>query len=1023
MAKRSLAVLVLCLGALTLSLSATAVADTGDVIEPQHEPPTPADGFQAGTCYENQVGEVPETPIPTKPVDPSKPFCSSATPEIFFTQAGGHPPFGFDQYIVRHETVVPGVVEPLVEDPSDPLPFEDRVLKTERVDLPPGFTENPQSSPACSQEDFEAIGEIPGSGGKMGHVPKCSEDTIVGREEVWLVVNTANAVPNPGDPTKFLPKGFVIAPTPAQGTRVAVYNLEPNEGEPARLGFYIAFSKKIELKGDVAWESDFHEYFTIALPPPSVPFSTLKSRLVAFGQSGDGTHITTPTTCFDPNEWPHLYSTWFRGESWGEPNPTFPEGSTPWEAKLPPGIQPTGCDRVPFDPGLDVDPGTSAVDSPAAATVTTTLPFDPAKEGGEVEEVDPAAPEVPDRFDGISQSHVRKAEVVLPKGMGINPSGAHGLVACTDAQFKKGVRVMDNECPAASDIGSVEVESPPLSEPLIGDVYVGEQRSRDPESGDQFRILLEAKSEHEDINARLIGHVKADKATGQLTAVLNDKLTGQFAGELPEGLPQVPFESIRVHFDGAKNVLTSPPVCSASGTSRFEPWARPGELKPVTSSVSLSTDPTGGACPKTMAERKFAPTYKANSDSTKGGAYSPFHVRIARRDGEQELKLVDVTLPKGLTGKLRGIPYCPEEAIAAAEGRSGRQEAAGPSCPEDSFLGTVTTVSGTGDNPLKLPGNVWLAGPYKGAPISLVTTTPALAGPFDLGVVVVRVALHVNPETAQVNAVSDVIPDVFGGVKLDLRQIDIDLYRKKFMLNPTNCAAQATQGTINGGGADPTNPAAFSSYGISDPFQATGCNKLAFKPKLKIQLFGGTTRNKYPRLKATLAARKGDANIARTAVTMPRSLFLEQGHIGTVCTRPQLASHTCPKASVYGKAWAKTPLLKKALKGKVFLVSSNNQLPDLLVDLRGQVEIYLRGVIGSGSTGGLKTVFRTVPDVPVSKFVLNMKGGKKSLLVNSQNTCAKPQRAIVKMKGQNGKKKNNNKFKLNVVSCGKKGKK
>jgi hypothetical protein len=302
----------------------------------------------------------------------------------------------------------------------------------------------------------------------------------------------------------------------------------------------------------------------------------------------------------------------------------------------------------------------------------------------------------------------------------------------------------------------------------------------------------------------------------------------------------------------------------------------------------------------------------------------------------------------------------------------------------------------------------------------MVTITPAVAGPFDLGTVVVRVALNVNPETAQINAISDVIPDVFGGVKLDIRTINLDVDRSQFMINPTNCAAQATTGAINGGGADPTNPAVFSSYAVNDPFQAIECNTLAFKPKLKIQLYGGTKRNKNPRLKATLTARNGDANIARTAVTMPRSLFLDQSHIGTVCTRPQLASHTCPKASVYGNAEAKSPLLSEKLKGQVYLVSSNNKLPDLLVDLRGQVEIYLRGVISSGSTGGLKTVFRTVPDVAVSKFVLNMKGGKKSLLINSQNTCAKPQRAIVNMKGQNGKKKNAKKFKLNVVSCGKK---
>jgi hypothetical protein len=790
-----------------------------------------------------------------------------------------------------------------------------------------------------------------------------------------------------------------------------VYNLEPKFGEPARLGFIIGFSKVIILEGGVAWESDFHEYFTIHLPPPSVGVSSLRSRLVAFGQSGDGTHVTLPTTCYDPNELPDPYSTWFRGESYGEPNPTFPEGSTPWQAKLPPGVRTTGCESVPFDPSLEVDAGTNDVDSPAPATVTTRMPFDPAKEGGEVRNGD---------TEGISQSHVRKAEVSLPAGMGLNPSGAQGLVACSDAQFEKGVRTYTNKCPPASKIGTVEVESPPLSEPLEGDVYVGQQQSSDPESGKLFRILLEAKSETEGINARLVGLVKADKTTGNLTAVITDQLTGEFSGPLPEGLPQVPFEEIRLHFDGAKNTLTSPPICSAQSTSLFEPWARPGTNVAVKSSVTLTNDPTGGACPKTMAERKFTPLYKAKVDSSKGGAYSPFHVNIGRRDGEQELKVVDVTLPKGLTGKLVGIPYCSEDAIAAAAGKSGKAEQASPSCSGDSRLGKVTTKSGSGANPLQLGGNAYLAGPYKGAALSLVTITPAVAGPFDLGTVVVRVALNVNPETAQIHAVSDVIPDVFGGVKLDLRAIDLDIDRSKFMLNPTSCAAQATTGTINGGGADPTNPAVFSSYPVNDPFQAVECNKLAFKPKLNIQLFGGTKRNKNPRLKATLTARNGDANIARTAVTMPRSLFLEQSHIGTVCTRPQLASHTCPAASVYGKAWAKSPLLDKKLQGKVYLVSSNNELPDLLVDLRGQVEIYLRGVISSGSTGGLKTVFRKVPDVPVSKFVLNMKGGKKSLLVNSQNTCAKPQRAIVNMKAQNGKKKNAKKFKLNVASCGKK---
>ncbi|HEX6152092.1 MAG TPA: hypothetical protein VFZ19_01085 [Solirubrobacterales bacterium] len=987
-----------------MAMPVAAQADTFDIIESQNEPLEKEDGFQAGTCTANQ-----------EPAPPNE-YCSAETPSLFFTQAGGHPPIGFTQYIIRHDVVGPtpfGTLEPIEE------PIPNRTIKTLRVDLPPGLTVNPQATEKCSEEGFET--KVETEPGKFVQAPNCPDGSIVGEEEVWLVVNTPNAVPAPAPapPGTFLPKGFVIKPNPAAGTKVPVYNIEPKPGEPARFGFVIAFQRVVFLETEVAWENDFHESFTIRLPEPSVPFSTLKSRLVNFGQeagnqktgtAGDGTYITNPTTCFNPDEYPTLYSTWFRAESWGDPDPTFPAGRTAAEAKLPEGMQPTGCELVPFDPSVEVDPKTAAVDSPSPATVTTKLPFNPAKEGGEVRN---------GGTEGISQSHVRKAEVSLPDGMGLNPAGAQGLVACTDAQFKKGVRTYVNECPEESKIGTVEVDSPPLAELLTGNVYVGTQNSNNPESGDLYRILIEAKNENEGIAARLVGRIKASNTTGNLTAEIYDDLSGQFTDQ-PAGLPQVPFEEIRLHFNGSKQVLTSPPICSASSTSLFEPWARPGEQKPVNSSVTLSTDPNGGACPKTMAERKFAPTYSAKTNSTKARAYSPFRVRIGRTDGQQELKVVDVTLPKGLTGKLKGIPYCSEDAIAAAAGKTGQAERANPSCSSDSYIATVTTQSGSGPNPLQLSGFAYLAGPYKGAPLSMVTITPAVAGPFDLGNVVVRVALNVNPETAQIRAVSDLIPHVFGGAKLDIRSIDINVDRGGFMLNPTNCKAQATAGTINGGGGDPNNPGAFSSYAVSDPFKASQCNKLGFKPKLKIKLFGSTQRTKFPRLKAVLTARKGDANMARTAVTMPKALFLEQGHIGTVCTRPQLAAHNCPKASVYGKGWAKSPLLDKPLKGKVYLVSSNNELPDLLVDLRGQVDIHLRGVISSGSTGGLKTVFRKVPDVPVSKFVLNMKGGKKSLLVNSQNICAKPQRAIVKMKAQNGKKKNDNKQKLNVVSCGKK---
>jgi hypothetical protein len=989
--RRSIALVVLCLGAL-FAMPALAQADTEDIIQPQNE--TSDQGFQSGTC--------------TQEVDPGPPpkNCSVETPNIFYTTAAGHPPIGFTQYIIKHK--------PFVGLPSPPFPagsllaeieepIKGRTIKTLRTDLPPGLTVNPEATPSrCPISDF--LAEV---GGKK--IPACDPSTQTGEENITLVTNKNEVEIAPGFKP---PKGFVIPPTPGK-TKVKVYNLVPKPGEPAKLGFVVNEALPVFLETEVAWQTDFHESFTIKLPNTAelTGLSTLISRLVTFGQTtGNGTYLTNPTTCFDPNDpqFEHLYSTWFRAESYEAEDPLFPNGSTPVESKVPkvpPAtgeyVQQTGCDTIPFDPSLDVAPNTTAVDSPARATVEAKLPFDPATEGG----------------TGQSQSHVRKAEVSMPQGMGLNPSGANGLVACTDAQFKKNIRVYTNECPDASDVGTVEIVSPPLAEPLLGDVYVGEQKSSNPESGEEFRILIEAKSLNEGIAARLVGNVKANATTGQLTALLDDQQQSQFFGLLPKGLPQVPFESVRLKFDGSKDVLTSPPVCSTQSTSLFEPWARPGEQVPVKSTVSLSTDPGGGACPQTLAQRKFTPPYTATSDSTKAGAYSPFRVHIGRPDGQQELKVVNVTLPKGLTGKLAGIPYCSDAALTAAAGTTGKAQTANPSCSSASQIGKATTLSGTGLNPLKLEnGKAYLAGPYKGAPLSLAVITPAVAGPFDLGTVVVRIALNVDPKTAQINAVSDLIPDVFGGVKLDIRSIDVNVDRDKFMLNPTNCAAQATSGVINGGGS---GQAALSTYAVNAPYRATECNKLGFKPKLAVKLFGPTKRAKNPRIRAILTARKGDANVQRTALTLPHSLFLDQSHIGTVCTRPQLASNTCPKASIYGKAEAKTPLLDKKLKGNVYLVSSNHELPDMVADLRGQVNIQLYGVISS-KRGGLKTVFNNVPDVPVSKFILNMRGGKKSLLVNSTNTCKAKQLAVLNMKGQNGKKLNKKKYKLKIASCGKK---
>lgn len=946
---------ILCLSLVYALSAGTAWGATDDVIahSDPHDPQENS-GWQAGTCTK----EPPEVPK----------VCSVETPELFFERAAAHPNWGFTQFIVEN---TPG--------PLGPLPTAE--LQTVRVDLPVGLSVNPGATPRCPLATFEAgAGNCEALGAKVG------ESAVTA------------AVPVTGQP---------VEPMPGV-TKVPVYNIVPPQGEPARFGLELA-GNEVFLKADVAYDSDYHEGFTIAVPkalPVEIPIKglvsalILKNRLFFNGRAGDGTFITTPSTCLGQAfvESGSAYSTYLLAASYAEqaqPGYVFPASARPpLESPIPPGTSPKECATIPYGPTLAVDPNTAEVNSPAGASVGVAVPHIVGA-------------------DNQDSSTTRAAQLTLPRGMGINPSAANGLQTCTDAQFGKGTKNPIG-CPPASRIGSVEISSPPLPEGnLSGDVFVGEQLSRDPESGNAYRIFVNAESDRYGIKVRLVGNVRANPVTGQLTTTISDT-------------PQVPFTSFDLRFDGgARAVLSSPPTCGPNTpTARMTPWSGNPPASP-SDSFTLSGAPGGGACAGTMAERPFAPGFSLRPDSAKAGAFSPVRVRLTRPDGQQELKGADLLLPPGMVGKLAGIPYCSEPALAAAAAGAGRAEQASSSCPAASQVGSAAVSAGTGPSPLRIAGKVFLSGPYHGAPLSLAVVTPATAGPFDLGTAVVRVALFVEPETVQVHAVSDPIPDVFGGAQLSIRAIDLDLDRKSFTLNPTSCAPLATTGSIRGGGADPTNPAAFSSFAANSPFQTSDCQALRFRPKLSTRLFGkrkSTRRSQHPKFRATLIARDGDANIARAALTLPHSEFLEQSHIRTICTRVQLAAHACPKAAVYGHARAKTPLLDDVLTGPVYLVSSDNELPDLLIDLRGQVDVRLRGVI-SAVAGRIKTVFRNVPDVPVSKFVVTMKGGRKGLLVNSRNLCAKRAFSYLTFKGHNGKKLTKKKLRLRVPACGKQGKK
>jgi hypothetical protein len=738
----------------------------------------------------------------------------------------------------------------------------------------------------------------------------------------------------------------------------AVYDLVPNPGEPALFGFdvnAVLVNFDIYLETEIEWGGDFHEAFKIKEIPNTLPLE--ENRLVFFGNKN--AFLTLPSQCNGPST-SLLAVEPYSGASFSDLQTTPPAPIA-------------NCAKAPFSPTVTASAG-GPTDSSVPVSVSLNVP----------------------QFAGateINTATVKTANVTLPVGTGLNPATAPGLKFCPNSAFPlKGKAAIT--CPAESQVGTVAIEAPELPPgSLKGPVYLATQESREPQSGKEYRIFFNAESARYGVQVREEGKVKANPTTGQLTA--------EFAN-----LPQVAFSSATLTFGPqAKHaipVLSSPPLCTNTATSSAIPYSTGVLKQTATTELKLTQAPGGAPCAKTMAERPFAPGFSAKPVSSKALAYTPYQLTINRPEGQQEVKGFNLTLPPGATAKLAGIPYCTEKEYGAAANLTGAAEEKSSSCPKESLIGVATIQSGTGGTPLKLEGKVYLSGPYKGAPLSIVVITPAVAGPFDLGNVVVHAPLALDPETGQVSTSAE-IPDVFGGVKLDIRSIFVNLNRKEFTLNGTNCAQSAVSGVVNGGGADPTNPAVWSSFPVSTGFEGQGCNELKFSPKLHVQLSGQTRRAQHPRLKATLTTKEGQANTALASVALPHTIFLDQSSLGTVCTRPQFAAEECPKKSVYGHAIAYSPLLAKPLEGQVVLRSSNHTLPDMVAHLKGQVDIDLDGKIDS-FRGGIRTTFAGIPDLPVSKFVLVLPGGKHGLLQNSTDLCAKTVKGIIRLKGQNGKK-------------------
>ena len=795
------------------------------------------------------------------------------------------------------------------------LKFDETGARTVVVDLPPGLVMDPTAVPTCAPRQLTE-----GFNNKFANCPVDSQ------------VGYANVI--------------------GAGT-AAVYNVERPAGAPALLAFTLAgvvvrivphvrsSDYGIASRTDVI--SQALRITGIELKLWGVPADPANDDERAFqgNESGFGAKssatprpfITSPTRCTSE---PLSFNA--AADSWWEPG-AFRSASYNADTDGIP-FRVEGCGRLRFEPEMTLTPDSRRAGAPVGLSVDLEVP----------QNEDPY---------GLATPHVRGATVTLPEGFSISPASVQGLASCPLADVRIGSDLED-ACPPASRIGSVQIKTPLLDEELEGEVIVAKQGDNPFGTLIAMYLVVEGPG----VLLKIPGRVELDPVTGRVTTSF-------------QNTPQLPFERLRLTLrGGAAAPLVAPQACGTYVTqARITSWASDN---PVELSSPTTID-------EGCANGGFSPGLRAGS----AGHSSPFYLQVVREDGQQNVSRIEAILPEGLLATLKGIPLCGDAAAATGN------------CPEASRVGRTTVGVGAGPSPIylpeagKAPTAIYLAGPHKGAPYSLVVKVPAQAGPFDLGTVAVRNALHVDPVTAQVTSKSDPLPQILQGIPVAYRDVRIEVDRPGFMQNPTSCDPMKVGSRI------------ISSVGViaspSSRFQVGNCANLGFRPKLSLRLKGKTNRSAHPALTATLKARKGDANIGKAVVTLPKTQFLEQGHIRTICTRVQYAADNCPRGAVYGHATAWTPLLDEPLRGPVYLRSSNNELPDLVADLNGQIEIDLAGRIDSVNSR-MRTTFWAVPDAPVSKFVLRMQGGKKGLLVNNTELCKAKPRAKTAFTGHNGKR-------------------
>ncbi len=879
--------------------------------------------------------------------------------------------------------------------PGQPgVPFPAADLRDMRFELPSGLIGNPSVATHCTLAQFNTPRVSP------FEEPSLSGESCPDKSQI----------------------GTVTMRTSLQGGSArtfGLFNLTPPPGVAAMLGTApfgepIAFAGQVRNKeGEYGLNLEAKNFpqglaidgveVTIWGTPWAVSHDTQRGNCLKEAQPGFGwgkcsvgppktnrpeTFLTLPVSCGGPLAYT------VSADSWQSPRQWANDAALGRDAEgNPAGL--TRCDRLHFQ--------TTSFSGPTTNRASTATGYDFNLTQSQEGLTEPG---------GLAGPQVQEAVVSLPQGFTINPSLGAGLGVCTPAQLARETPTSKpgEGCPNNSNIGKLTVQTPLLVEEttsfeelINGAIYLA-QPYHNP-SGSLIGLYLIARAEN-GVFVKVAGRLVPDPATGTITAIF-------------EGLPQLPYTHLKIHFrENQRAPLATAASCDANpSTPAIDPYTTQVELTPWQSETAvqpvvehqnfqfaITSGVGGGPCPG-AGPAPFSPSAANGSQNSNAGSYSPFFLHLKRADTEAEITSYSALLPPGLTGKLTGIPYCSEADLEAAKRNTGVGELEHPSCPQASEIGHTSAGYGLGGVLTYAPGRLFLAGPYHGAPLSIAAVDSALVGPFDLGVIVVRQAIKVNPINAQVSIdsqASDPIPHIIGGIPIHLRDIRVYISRPQFTLNPTNCEPFQTSSTLTGSSPPFTNPRE-STATASNLFQVSNCSSLGFAPALSLKLLGKTRRGAFPALRAVYQPRPGDANIASAAVALPHAEYLAQAHINTVCTRAQFAAERCPSGSVYGHARATTPLLPEPLEGPVYLMSGFGHLiPDMVVALKGDggIAINLDGRIDQ-VRGGMRASFEALPDAPVTSFELTLFGGGRGLLENSADVCLAPGAASARFVGQN----------------------